>query len=134
MPNVPTLSMIAIISTALAGVASTAASGSQRCSGHSGALTANANMKPPNSRCITIGFTTKSPPATAATIARKSNVPAAKASLLAVATYRPTTAASMISPPKRLYSKNFTAAALRFAPPNPPMRKYIGISMASKNT
>ena len=46
MPKVPTLSMIAIISTALAGVASTAASGSQRWNGHSGALTAKANMKP----------------------------------------------------------------------------------------
>ena len=29
---------------------------------------------------------------------------------------------------------NFTAARLRSRPPNPPMRKYIGISMASKNT
>ena len=53
MPNVPTLSMIAIISTALAGVASTAASGSQRWNGHSGALTANANMKPRKIKCIT---------------------------------------------------------------------------------
>ncbi len=86
MPKVPTLSMIAIISTALAGVASTAASGSQRWNGHSGALTANANMKPPNNRCITSGLTTNSPPATAATIARKSKVPAPNASLPAVAT------------------------------------------------
>src|SRR5215813_10172392 len=55
MPKVPTLSITAIISTALAGVASTAASGSQRWNGHSGALTANANMNPPNSRFITAG-------------------------------------------------------------------------------
>ena len=110
MPNVPTLSMIAIISTALAGVASTAASGSQRWNGHSGALTANANMKPRNSRFITAGLTTNSPLDTAATISRKSNVPDSKASLPAVTTYRPITAASMIRPPNRLYSRNFTAA------------------------
>ena len=48
MPKVPTLSITAVISTAVAGVASTAASGSQRWNGHSGALIANANMKPRN--------------------------------------------------------------------------------------
>ena len=37
-------------------------------------------------------------------------MPDANASLCAVTTYRPITAASMISPPNRLYSKNFTAA------------------------
>ena len=74
------------------------------------------------------------PSDTADTIARKSKVPAAKASLLATATYRPITAASMMSPPKRLYSRNFTAAFERFSPPNPPMRKYIGMSIASKKT
>ena len=64
--------------------------------------------------------------------ARKSKVPAP---CLAVTTYRPITAASMIRPPNRLYSKNFTAARERWAPPpKPPMRKYIGISIASKNT
>ena len=56
MPNVPTLSTTAIISTALAGVASTAASGSQVWNGHSGALTANANMKPRNSAFSTAGL------------------------------------------------------------------------------
>ena len=82
MPKVPTLSMMAIISTALAGVASTAASGSQRWNGHSGALTANANMKPRNSALRIAGLTASSPLDTAATIARKSKVPASKASLL----------------------------------------------------
>ena len=63
-------------------------------------------------------------------------MPAAKASLRAVTTYRPITAASMIRPPNRLYSRNFTAALddAASSPPNPPIRKYIGISMASKNT
>ena len=56
MPKVPTLSTTAIISTAVAGVASTAASGSQRWNGHSGALTANANMKPRNSACRIAGL------------------------------------------------------------------------------
>ncbi len=55
MPNVPTLSTTAIISTAVAGVASTAASGSQAWNGHSGALTAKANMKPRNSALSTAG-------------------------------------------------------------------------------
>ncbi|CKU07279.1 Uncharacterised protein [Mycobacterium tuberculosis] len=56
-------------------------------------------------------------------------------SYCAVTTYSPIPAASMINPPNRLYSKNFTAARERPAPwPKPPMRKYIGISMASKNT
>ena len=86
MPNVPTLSMMAIISTALAGVACTAESGNHRCNGHNGALIANANMKPPNSRCMTMGFRANSPSAIAATIARKSNVPPSNASLPAVAT------------------------------------------------
>ena len=67
-------------------------------------------------------------------MARKSNVPAVNASLPAVTTYNPMTAASMMSPPNRLYSRNFTAAFERPAPPNPPMRKYIGMSIASKNT
>jgi hypothetical protein len=59
MPNVPTLSMTAIINTPLAGVASTAASGSHRWKGHSGALTAKANMNPPNNRFTTAGLSTK---------------------------------------------------------------------------
>ena len=134
MPNVPTLSTTAIINTAVAGVDSTAASGSQRWNGHSGALTANANMKPRNSALSTAGSMPSWPLATAATMALKSNVPASNAALLAVATYNPITAASMISPPKRLYSRNFTAALLRCSPPKPPIRKYNGISMASKNT
>jgi hypothetical protein len=61
-------------------------------------------------------------------------VPAANALLCEVTTYRPITAASMIRPPNRLYSRNLTAALDRFSPPNPPIRKYIGMSMASKNT
>jgi hypothetical protein len=41
----------------------------------------------------------------------------------------------MIRPPNRLYSKNLTAARERCVPlPKPPIRKYIGISIASKNT
>ena len=90
-------------------MASTAASGSQRWNGHSGALTANANMKPRNSAFMTAGSTVSCPSATAATIARKSKVPLERVAA-AVTTYRPITAASMISPPNRLYSRNFTAA------------------------
>ena len=128
------MSITAIISTADAGVACTAASGSQRCSGHSGALTAKANMKPPNNALATAGAMTNSPVEMAPEIARKSKVPPSNAAEPAVATYRPISAASMIRPPKRLYSRNFTAALPAAGPrvPKPPMRKYIGISIASK--
>jgi hypothetical protein len=44
------------------------------------------------------------------------------------------TAASMSSPPTRLYSRNFTAAYERWAPPYEPMMKYIGTSIASNRT
>ncbi len=132
MPKVPTLSITAVISTAVAGVASTQASGSQRWNGHSGALMANANMKPKNSALNTAGSAPYRPEATPATMSRKSNVPGPCCD---VTTYRPMTAASMISPPNRLYSRNFTAARDLPPPwPKPPIRKYIGMSMASKNT
>ena len=49
MPNVPILSMTLTISTDVDGVADAAASGSQVWNGHSGALMANAAMKPRNS-------------------------------------------------------------------------------------
>lgn len=65
-------------------------------------------------------------------MSRKSNVPAP---CWEVTTYSPITAASMMSPPNRLYSKNFTAARdLPDPAPKPPIRKYIGMSIASKNT
>ena len=112
IPNPPRTHLI---STAEAGVACTAASGSQRWSGHSGALTANANRKPPKSMCATTGATVKLPLLTASAMARKSKVPSPK--LLAVTTYNPTSAASMTSPPNRLYSRNFTAAGDLCVPP-----------------
>ena len=75
MPNVPTLSITAIISTAEAGVACTAASGSQRCSGHSGALTAKANMKARNIAAATPDSMCNLPSEIASVIRRKSKVP-----------------------------------------------------------
>ena len=136
MPKVPTLSMIAIMSTAEAGVAWTAASGSQRCSGHSGALTAKANMNPAKSALATPGAMTNDPVEIASEMARKSKVPPLNAVPFEVATYNPIRAASMTRPPNRLYSRNFTAALPEAGTraPNPPIRKYIGISIASKNT
>jgi len=35
-------------------------------------------------------------------------------------------------PPASENSRNFTAALARFGPPQPAMRKYIGMSVASK--
>ncbi len=132
MPKVPTLSITAVIKTAVAGVDSTAASGSHRWNGHSGALIAKANMNPKNNAFMTAGEAPSECAETAATIWRKSNVPEPCS---AVTTYSPMTAASIIRPPNRLYSKNFTAARERCAPPpKPPIKKYIGISIASKNT
>ena len=49
-------------------------------------------------------------------------------------TYRPITEASISRPPTREYRKNFIAAYCRRGPPKLPMMKYIGTSMASKNT
>ena len=49
-------------------------------------------------------------------------------------TYRPMTAPSMSNPPNRLYSKNLIAAYDDRGVPALPMMKYIGMSMASKNT
>ena len=54
--------------------------------------------------------------------------------LVPAVTYRPMTEASMSRPPKREYRKNFIAAYCRRGPPNRPMMKYIGMSMASKKT
>ena len=50
MPKVPILSMTPTIMVAPPGLDSSAASGSQVCSGTSGALIAKANMKPRNSQ------------------------------------------------------------------------------------
>ena len=50
IPKVPILSMTPTIMVAPPGLDSSAASGSQVCSGTSGALIANANMKPTNSQ------------------------------------------------------------------------------------
>ncbi len=50
IPNVPILSRMLTSSTEVPGVPSLAASGSQVCTGHIGALTANAMKKPRNSQ------------------------------------------------------------------------------------
>ncbi len=43
-------------------------------------------------------------------------------------------ATSISSEPVMVYTKNLMAAYSRLVPPQIPMMKYIGISMASKNT
>src|SRR5271154_4334719 len=75
MPNVPTLSITAVIRTAVAGVDSTAASGSQRWNGHSGALMAKANINPRNSALVTAEDAPSDPERGGATICRNSTVP-----------------------------------------------------------
>src|ERR1700753_3219182 len=75
IPKVPTLSITAVIKTAVAGVDSTAASGSHRWNGHNGGLIAKANMKPKNSALSTAGEAPSECAETAATMWRKSNVP-----------------------------------------------------------
>ena len=40
----------------------------------------------------------------------------------------------MMSPPASENRRNFTAAYWRRTPPNSPMRKYTGMSIASKKT
>ena len=110
--------------------ASAPESGSQVCRGTSGALIAKARKKPRNSHvwvlCGMSGAT--------ATSSRQSKVPPAAPRASDPATYSPITAASMTRPPSSEYRKNLMAAYWRRAPPKRPMMKYIGTSMASKNT
>ena len=113
MPYVPTLSSTPTSSTAVAGLDCSAASGSQVCTGHIGALTAKAMKKPRKSRfwvrpgiCRPVRLST-----------RKPVLPRGPWK------YRPMTATSMIRPPASENSRNFIAAALRRGPPYEPMRK-----------
>ena len=125
----PTLSSTPTSSTPAPIGASAPASGSQVCNGTSGALIANATKKPRNSQIWVLS-------GISGTIVRsvaQLNVPPA-GRYSALTTYSPISDASMIRPPNREYRKNFTAAYCRRGPPKRPMRKYIGISMASKNT
>ncbi len=100
MAKVPTLSTTAVISTATGGVDSPIAFGSQVCSGHSGAFTANAKKKPRNSSRSVLVEMDNSPLARASAICCSEKVPLPRSS--AVTAYNPMTAASMISPPARL--------------------------------
>ncbi len=106
------MSTTAVISTATPGVASPMAFGSQVCSGHSGAFTAKANMKPRNRAFSATGEKCSFPEARAWVMVVRSKVPWPSLPMpcRAVITYRPITAASMIRPPSRLYSRNLTAA------------------------
>ena len=90
----PTLSMTPTSSTAEPIGASAPASGSQVCSGTSGALIAKARKKPPKSSFCTSGSMASR------LSASNANVPCP--SCLLLTTYRPITAASMTSPPSRL--------------------------------
>ena len=94
--------------------------------GNSGALIANATKKPRNSHFCTVGVSET------CTSWLNRNVPGWPGP--AEYTYSAITATSMSSPPSRLYSRNLTAAYWRCPTPKLPIMKYIGISMASKNT
>ena len=119
----PTLSRTPTSSAAPPAGASAPASGSQVWNGTSGALMANAMKKPRNSHFWValsgIGCAIRY-------VIENECDP--------VVTYRPMTEASMSRPPTREYRKNFIAAYWRRGPPKLPMMKYIGTSIASKNT
>src|SRR5882757_3022995 len=121
-PNVPTLSSTPTSSAAPPAGASAPASGSQVWNGTSGALIANAMKKPRNSHfCVALSGMVP-----ISWLNENVDLPAVM--------YRPMTEASMSSPPTSEYRKNFIAAYERRGPPKLPMMKYIGTSIASKNT
>src|SRR5918998_1790627 len=127
-PNVPTLCRTPTSSTAPPMGASEPESGSHVWNGTSGALIANATKKPRKSQiCVDSG-------SVAAIDWSSTQEKVASPSTSPLTTYSPITDASMISPPSSEYRKNFTAAYWRFGPPKRPIMKYIGTSMASKNT
>lgn len=74
--KVPTLSTTAVISTATGAVASPMALGSQVCSGHRGAFTANAKKKPRNSHRSVLVAMCSEPLARACTISWSEKFPA----------------------------------------------------------
>src|SRR6202522_4395516 len=97
MPNVPTLSIMPSISTAVPGCAESAASGSQVWNGHSGALIANAMKNPRNSHFCTVELSD-----TCKSVLNK-NVPWCPVAALSIEyTYSAMTATSMSRPPSRL--------------------------------
>src|SRR5215467_11589256 len=126
MPNVPTLSSTPTSSTAAPGWADVAASGSQVWNGHSGALIANAMKNPRNSQRPALVDSAR----WVSELNR--NVPGCPPRI--EYTYSAITATSMSRPPSRLYRRNLTAAYWRWPTPKLPIMKYIGTSMASKNT
>ena len=114
MPKVPTLSSTPTKSTEVAGRAASAASGSQVWTGHIGALIAKAMKKARNiQRCAS----TEPPTLPMRLSMRKPSAPPGPWK------YNAMTPTSMIRPPRSEKRMNFSAAALRRAPPNIPMRK-----------
>ncbi len=128
-PKVPTLSSTPTSRVPAPTGASVPASGSQVCSGTSGALMANAMANPAK---IHIWVDSGIWLAMERSVTQ-SKVPA-PAAHSPDATYRPITEASISRPPSSEYRKNFVAAYARRTPPNAPIRKYIGISMTSNIT
>jgi hypothetical protein len=117
IPKVPILSRMLTRSTDVPGVASSAASGSQVCTGNIGALIANAMKNPTNiHRPIPVSTSAMTG---ASSESRYVGPPSVRDDSM----YRPITAASMTSPPSREKIRNLIAAYERRGPPNPPMRK-----------
>src|SRR5690348_2835252 len=94
MPKLPILSRMLTSSTEVPGVAASDVSGSQVCTGKSGAFTTNATMNPRNSQRPT--------PVLMSSFARSETRYDGPASDFADSTYKPITEASMTRPPNRL--------------------------------
>ena len=108
IPKVPILSITPTIMVAPPGLDCSAASGSQVCSGTSGALIANANMKPTNSQ--------RPVPVPMSQLAQVATAGSWRSPAWADSTYSPITEASMTKPPSRPKIKNLLAAYARRAP------------------
>jgi len=101
--------------------ASVWASGSHVCRGNRGTFMANARAKAKKTQHCT----PKGRPAAAAAISSGENPPAL------VARYMRATSQSRL--PAKVKIMNLFAAYLRSAPPQTPIRKYMGMSMNSQN-
>ena len=126
IPKVPILSMTPTIMVAPPGLDSSAASGSQVCSGTSGALMAKANMKPRNSqRPVPVAEVQLAQVLTAGSSARRPGP----------THVQPDHRGQHDEAAEQAEDQELRRRVRATRPgPKPPIRKYIGIRMTSKNT
>ena len=127
IPKVPILSRMQTSSTLVPVVACSVVSGSQVCTGNSGALTANAMKKPTNSQRLRVGVDVD---AAAGRVKRYDGVPRLGGHDVQADHRGQHHQAAGQLVDQELHRGRATARS----PPKPPTRKYAGISVASNTT